>query len=90
MFGLNLDTLKAYRDGIFFPGILSTRSTYLDYQVHQILSFERNLHDVDVTGALFGLNLDTLKAYRDGIFFPGILATRSTYLDYQVHQILSF
>ena len=39
VFGLNLDTLKAYRDGIFFPGILSTRSTYLDYQVHQILSF---------------------------------------------------
>ena len=37
--GLNLDTLKGYRDGNCFPEILSTRSTNLDYQGHQTLSF---------------------------------------------------
>ena len=36
LFGLNLDTLKGYRDAIFFVRILSPRSRYLDYRGYQI------------------------------------------------------
>ena len=39
VFGLNLDTLKGYRDGIFFARILSTRRNFLDHQKGQILWF---------------------------------------------------
>ena len=40
LFGLNLDTLKGYRDGIFFVRILSTRRNFLDHQKGQILLFD--------------------------------------------------